>query len=78
MRNPCNPNPARIIKPTAGNNVLRLMFIVNLNSVYDCRSYKSILNIKTSKRIIAMYYKAKNIISELPVHGDEIPVHWGK
>ena len=32
---PCNPNPARIIKPTAVNNVLRLIFIVNLYNVYD-------------------------------------------
>ena len=27
---PCNPNPARIIMLTAVNNVLRLIFIVNL------------------------------------------------
>jgi fumarate reductase subunit D len=33
---PCNPNPPKITKPTASNNVLCLMFIVDLYSVYDC------------------------------------------
>jgi hypothetical protein len=35
---PCNPNPTKITELTANNNVLRLMFIVDLYSVYDCCS----------------------------------------
>jgi len=35
---PCNHNPAKITELTANNNVLRLMFIVDLYSVYDCCS----------------------------------------
>ncbi|MGB8491885.1 MAG: hypothetical protein WCE64_12585, partial [Bacteroidales bacterium] len=34
--NPCNPDPAKITEITAKNNVLHLMFIVDLYNVYDC------------------------------------------
>jgi hypothetical protein len=35
---PCTPNPTKITRPIAGINVLRLMFIVDLYSFYDCCS----------------------------------------
>jgi len=38
---PCNPNPARITEITANDNVLRLMFIVDIYSVYDCGTLKN-------------------------------------
>ena len=35
---PCNSNAAKKAKPTANNNVLRLMSIINPYRVYDCSS----------------------------------------
>ena len=49
---PCNPNPTRITKPTTGNNVLRLIFIVDLYS-FDgyCLRKISILFVKLQKEL---------------------------
>jgi hypothetical protein len=35
---PCSSHPAKIANPAVSNNVVRLMFIVDPYSVYDCSS----------------------------------------